>query len=63
MKEEQREQGLIPGSDITNYDYRISIAKDQHEENFVQHFYLNLQNNDFKKDINKNGDVQDIHCN
>jgi hypothetical protein len=40
------------------------MAKDQHEEEFIQHFYLNLQNNDFKKDINKNkSGNQDIHCN
>ena len=39
------------------------MAKNEREENQVNRFYLNIQNNDFKKDINKNENVKDIHCN
>ena len=45
------------------YDYRISMAKNEREEKYVKHFYLNIQNNDFKKDINKSDQVKDINCN
>ena len=51
VKEVQREKGLIPASDISIYDYRISMAKSEQEENFVNNFYLSLKNDNFKKTI------------